>query len=367
MQCPNSPSMRSTARSNFEPRTPSTLMSRLVIHSPDAVRQRFNNADRPSTDLQKRLLHCSSSPKPSHPNLNMFLSNESKRIRMERNILGDEVPKRSPPSLDTLFSSRSPSPLMASSSESPEPYTDLFNGSSSDEMYSSDTEQDTLEQKNDSPVPESTFIIWEDGWSSDDLTDNTSDDSRDDVQFNHDDAENTPPSKQTTQQTRTDNYERQSRDRAKTRRLRRSFGVTASLSHDEEEVSSPPSSSPVRSPLCELSLEDFYEIDDLYGLELTHKTKQSSSKSVRFEPETPRSQLKYVAYPMTPQSTPQRGRSRLSQNLQWTPTRKTKFMRSLSPPRTPHRPSTNHESVVSSTSSPVLDSHEGNPFLAVMG
>jgi hypothetical protein len=59
-------------------------MSRLVIHSPDAVRQRFNNADRPSTDLQKRLLHCSSSPKPSHPNLNMFLSNESKRIRMVR-------------------------------------------------------------------------------------------------------------------------------------------------------------------------------------------------------------------------------------------------------------------------------------------
>lgn len=74
--------MRSTTRSNFEPRTPSTLMSRLVIHSPEAVRQRFNNADRPSTDLQKRLMHCSSSPKPSHPNLNMFLSGESKRIRM---------------------------------------------------------------------------------------------------------------------------------------------------------------------------------------------------------------------------------------------------------------------------------------------
>lgn len=84
MQCPNSPSMRSTTRSNFEPRTPSTLMSRLVIHSPEAVRQRFNNADRPSTDLQKRLMHCSSSPKPTHPNLNMFLSGESKRIRMVR-------------------------------------------------------------------------------------------------------------------------------------------------------------------------------------------------------------------------------------------------------------------------------------------
>lgn len=82
MQCPNSPSMRSTSRANFEPRTPSTLMSRLVIHSPEAVRQRFNNADRPSTDLQKRLLHCSSSPKPSHPNLNMFLNNESRRIHM---------------------------------------------------------------------------------------------------------------------------------------------------------------------------------------------------------------------------------------------------------------------------------------------
>jgi hypothetical protein len=86
MQCPNSPSMRSTARVNFEPRTPSTLMSRLVIHSPEAVRQRFNNADRPSTDLQRRLMHCSSSPKPTHPNLNMFLSGESKRIRMVRNL-----------------------------------------------------------------------------------------------------------------------------------------------------------------------------------------------------------------------------------------------------------------------------------------
>ncbi|CAO3679646.1 unnamed protein product [Umbelopsis ramanniana] len=362
MQCPNSPSMRSTSRANFEPRTPSTLMSRLVIHSPDAVRQRFNNADRPSTNLQKRLLHCSSSPKPSHPNLNMFLNNESKRIRMERNTSGDDVLKRSPPSLDALFSSRSPSPLMASSSESPESYTDLFNGSSSDEMYSSDTEQDTLDHKNDSPVPESSFTIWEDGWSSDELTDATSDDARDDVQVNHDDAENTPPSKQVTQQTRTDNYERQSRDRAKSRRLRRSFGASTS-SHDEEEASSPPSTSPLRSPLGELSLEDFYEMDDLYGLELTHKTKQPLAKSVRFEPETPRSQLKHVAYPMTPQSTPQRGRSRLSQNLQWTPTRKTKFMRSLSPPRTPHRPSTNHEA----KSSPVLDSHEGNPFLAVMG
>jgi hypothetical protein len=281
----------------------------------------------------------------------------------ERNTSGDDVPKRSPPSLDALFSSRSPSPLMASSSESPEPYTDLFHGSSSDEMYSSDTEHDTLDHKKDSPVPESTFTIWEDGWSSDELTDTTSDDAREDVQVNHDDAENTPPSKQVTQPTRTDNYERQSRDRAKTRRLRRSFGVSASLSHDEEEASSPLSTSPIRSPLGELSLEDFYEMDDLYGLELTHKAKQPSSKAVRFEPETPKSQLKHVAYPITPQSTPQRGRSRLSQNLQWTPTRKTKFMRSLSPPRTPHRPSTRHES----KSSPVLDSHEGNPFLAVMG
>ncbi|GAB5589876.1 hypothetical protein Unana1_04776 [Umbelopsis nana] len=339
-------------------------MSRLVIHSPEAVRQRFNNADRPSTDLQKRLMHCSSSPKPSHPNLNMFLSGESKRIRMERNSNGEDVPKRSPPTLDALFSSRSPSPLLASSSECSESYTDLFNTSSSDEMYSSDTEQDIFELKNDSPVPESTFIIWEDDWSSsDDLTDATSDDSRDDVSY--DDAENTPPSKQPIEQARTDNYERQSRDRAKTRRLRRSFDVSAPLSHEEEESSS---SSPNRAPLCELALDDFYEMDDLYGLELTHKTKLLSSKSVRFEPETPRSQLKHATYPMTPQATPQRGRSRLSQNLQWTPTRKTKFMRSLSPPRTPHRPTSRHSSSESSTSSsPVLDSHEGNPFLAVMG
>ncbi|KAI9284180.1 hypothetical protein BC943DRAFT_326507 [Umbelopsis sp. AD052] len=278
----------------------------------------------------------------------------------ERNTSGDNVPKRSPPSLDALFSSRSPSPLMASSPESSESYTDLFHGSSSDEMCSSDTEQDPLDHKNDSPVPECAFTIWEDGWSSDELT--TSDDAQDEVHVKHDDAENTPPSKQVTQQTRTDNYERQSRDRAKSRRLRRSFGGSPD-EEDASSTSSPPSTSPIRSPLGELSLEDFYEIDDLYGLELTHKTKQSLSKSVRFEPETPRSHVKHVPYPMTPQSTPQRGRSRLSQNVQWTPTRKTKFMRSLSPPRTPHGPSTSHES----KSSPVLDSHEGNPFLAVMG
>jgi hypothetical protein len=179
-----------------------------------------------------------------------------------------------------------------------------------------------------------------------------------------DDMENTPPSKQQTeQQARTDNYERQSRDRAKTRRLGRSFDMPVHANEDDL------SQSPDRSPLGELSLEDFYEMDDLYGLELTHKTKLS--KSVRFEPETPKSQLKHVAYPMTPQTTPQRGRSRLSQNVQWTPTRKTKFMRSLSPPRTPHH-SNNHSSSSSNESSsldnsPVLDSHEGNPFLAVMG
>ncbi|KAG2183805.1 hypothetical protein INT43_006816 [Umbelopsis isabellina] len=363
MQCPNSPSMRSTARVNFEPRTPSTLMSRLVIHSPEAVRQRFNNADRPSTDLQKRLMHCSSSPKPTHPNLNMFLSGESKRIRMERSI-GDDMSKANTPSLDSLFSSRSPSPFMQTSSELSD-Y--LFNGSSSDEMYSSDTEQDVLDTKHDSPVPESTFVIWEDDWSSTHnmIVHRTIEDAR----FESppcDDLENTPPSKQpTVEQTRTDNYERQSRDRAKTRRLVRTFDSAVHPANEDDL-----SQSPSRSPLGELSLEDFYEMDDLYGLELTHKNKLS--KSVRFEPETPKSQLKHVAYPMTPQTTPQRGRSRLSQNVQWTPTRKTKFMRSLSPPRTPHHHSTNHSSSSSNESSsldnsPVLDSHEGNPFLAVMG
>lgn len=259
---------------------------------------------------------------------------------------------------------------MTSSSEISESYTDLFNGSSSDEMYSSDTEHDSFERKNQSPAPESIFVVWEDDWSSsDDLTDTTSDDARDDVLQSSHDGENTPPSKQTTEQTRTDNYERQSRDRAKTRRLRRSFDVSAPLSHEVDQESTLSTTPPLnRSPLIELALEDFYEMDDLYGLELTHKTSNklsSSSKSVRFEPETPKSQLKQ--YPMTPQSTPQRGRSRLSQNLQWTPTRKTKFMRSLSPPRTPHRPNSRSSTESSSSSSPVLDSHEGNPFLAVMG